>query len=123
MGAAYWRGEQAAHPGADVGLTATQLFAYWQTRGIAGTMLTSATPVPLSGVEAHLTDVQALLATAELPAGFPASSAKPSAHAWLVVGISGYGPIVVTWGEAVQLSWVQFDAWTSGLWAITATAP
>ena len=121
--ASYWAAERTYNAGADAGLTADQLFAYWRHVGIAGTTLTGDVAVPIAEVESYLAGGHVLFATAELPAGFPAGSTKAAAHAWLVVGSSSYGPMIVTWGQELQLSWADFAAWTTGVWAITTTAP
>lgn len=121
--ASYRAAESAVGGGHDVGLTTSQLFSYWQRSGIAGTTLTSAQPVVLSEVGSLLAGHHALLATAELPPGFPGGHSPGGAHAWLVVGDSAYGPMVVTWGQEVQLSWTAFDAWTTGVREIQMTHP
>lgn len=121
--ASYDAAEDAENGGRDVGLSAAQLFAYWRQRGIAHTRLTAVAAVATSAVASHLDGGEVLYATAELPAGFPAGSTGAAAHAWLVVGSSRYGPMVVSWGEELQLSWADFDAWTTGVWAIATTRP
>jgi hypothetical protein len=37
---------------------------------------------------------------------------------WIVVGYSDYGPMIVTWGQEVQICWAEFDSWTTGIWGI-----
>lgn len=122
--ASYWRAEDADSSGEDVGLSAAQLFRWWEVHGIGDTRLTGLHAVAAAKVEPFLAGGHVLYAMAELPAGFPAGSTKPAAHAWLVVGYSDFGPVIVTWGEEIQLSWARFEAWTTGAWTIdTTTAP
>lgn len=121
--AAYGAAEDTYDAGGDLGLTASQLFAFWRDVGIAGTRLTSTASVPLDEVASYLAGGHVLLSTAELPAGFPSGSTRPAAHAWLVVGDSARGPMLVTWGEELQVSWADFDAWTTGVWALETTKP
>jgi len=115
--AAYWAAEDDDNGGADVGLTSTQLFDYWSTTGIDGSYLTSADPVSLSSVETMLSDRYVLIATASLPDNFPLGGAA-AAHMWIVVGYSSLGPMIVTWGQEFQVTWSEFDSWTTGIWSI-----
>jgi hypothetical protein len=41
---------------------------------------------------------------------------------WIVTGYSGYGPMVVTWGQEIQLSWAAFNSWTTGVWSVSVTS-
>ena len=121
--ASYWSAERGFHGGKDAGLSTAQLFSYWRDVGIAGTTLTGDVAVPLAEIGAYLARHHVLFATAALPAGFPGGLGRGGAHAWLVVGSSSSGPMLVTWGEEVQVSWADFDAWTTGVWAVTTTTP
>lgn len=121
--AGYWSAEQQFNGGQDVGLSAQELFTYWQNTGIGGTTLTGLQAVPLNSVESELSDNYVLYATANLPAGFPTGQGEGGGHAWLVVGYSSFGPMIVSWGQEVQISWAEFDSWTTGVWAIGPTQP
>jgi hypothetical protein len=121
--AGYWAAEAADNGGQDVGLTTAQLFDYWQSSGIGGTTLTGLQAVPLANVETELSEHYVLYGTVNLPAGFPTGQGQGGGHAWLVVGYSSYGPMIVSWGQEVQISWSQFDSWTTGIWALGATQP
>jgi hypothetical protein len=117
----YWAAEDDYNSGADVGLTSTELFDYWQTNEIGGTSLTGADPISSSNVEAELSDGYVLLSSATLPAGYPLGDGQGGGHFWILVGYSSYGPMVVSWGEEFQISWADFDSWTTGVWALGAS--
>jgi hypothetical protein len=57
------------------------------------------------------------MAAENLPDGFPYGQ-DGGGHFWIVVGYSDYGPMIVTWGQEIQISWSEFDAWTTGIWGI-----
>lgn len=121
----YWDAEDEYNGGADVGLTPTQLFDYWSTTGIDGTFLTADNAgSDESEAETLLSEGYVLLAAEDLPAGFPpGGDAEGGGHMWVVVGYSSYGPAVVTWGQEIQISWTEFNSWTTGVWSIGATSP
>ena len=114
----YWDAEDDFSGGADLGLSPDQLFNYWQTNGIDGTTLTAVNPVSVADVESELSQNYVLLASANLPSGYPLGDGQGGGHAWIVVGYSGYGPMIVSWGQEVQVSWSNFDNWTTGVWAL-----
>ena len=116
----YWAAEQQFSGGADVGLTASQLFSFWQSNSIGGETLTGETAVPLNQVPT-MAATYVLYATATLPANYPLGDGQGGNHAWVVVGESGSGPMVVSWGQEFQLTWAEFDAWTTGVWALSAS--
>jgi hypothetical protein len=117
--AAYWAAEDEYNGGADVGLTPDQLFSYWTDSGIDGTSLTVDNPVPIDAgdVETNLSDQYVLMAAENLPDDFPPGETG-GGHMWIVVGYSDYGPMIVTWGQEIQISWAEFDSWTTGIWGI-----
>jgi len=119
---AYWSAENEYNGGADEGLTNSQLFSYWQNTGIAGTYLTGTQAVTnQSAAEAELSNGYVLINSEELPAGFPpATDAEGGGHMWIMVGYSSYGPMIVTWGEEIQISWSEFNSWTQYAYAIGA---
>jgi hypothetical protein len=112
-------------PAGGTPLSNVEIFQYWTAHGIAGTKLLTVTanktPMSQTAAEALLNRHQALYTAVILPAGIV--SATPEGHAWLVVGYSGYGPVVITWGAEVQISWAQFTRWTGDVWTLTTTSP
>lgn len=119
---AYWSAEDQYNAGADVGLTVSQLFSYWTSDGIAGSYLTADQSVTTdAAVEADLSDGTVLIDSLVLPPGFPPGT-DGGGHMWIVVGYSSYGPMVVTWGQEVQIPWADFNAWTDGLYSVSASS-
>jgi hypothetical protein len=120
--AAYWAAEDIYNGGADVGLQPNQLFSFWSTEGIDGTFLTGETSVGSdSAIETQLSARHVLVASENLPAGFPPGEGA-AGHMWIVTGYSSYGPMVVTWGQEIQLSWAAFNSWTTGVWSVSVTS-
>jgi hypothetical protein len=122
----YWAAESKYNGGADVGLTSDQLFTFWANTGIDGTYLTGENSVTssTSKVESALSNRYVLMAAENLPPDFPpGGGAVGGGHMWLVVGYSDYGPMIVSWGQEFQISWAQFNSWTTGVWSIGATSP
>ncbi|MGA3354848.1 MAG: hypothetical protein ABSD85_16950 [Acidimicrobiales bacterium] len=117
--AAYWAAENEFNGGDDVGLTTDELFSYWTDSEIDGTDLTADNPVSIdeSDVETDLSDNYVLMASENLPDGDPYGQSG-GGHMWIVVGYSDYGPMIVTWGQEIQISWSDFDSWTTGIWGI-----
>ena len=117
----FWAAENEFNGGADVGLTSSQLFTYWQSNAIGGYMLTGVDPISASDVESELSSHYVLFATVNLPSGYPLGDGQGGGHGWILVGYSSFGPMVVSWGQEVQISWADFDAWTTGVWALGAS--
>ena len=117
----YWAAEGEFNDGADVGLTPDYLFDYWQADGIGGTTLTGVDAISAADVKSELSERYVLLSQVTLPSGYPLGDGEGASHFWIVVGYSDYGPMVVTWGQEVQISWADFDDWTTGIWGIGAS--
>ncbi len=127
---AYWRAEAEYNGGKDVGLAVTDFFSFWQTTGIDGTHLTGTSPLDSdAAIETYLSDNvsgdDALIADATLPNGFPPGQTG-AGHQWIIVGYSSYGPMIVTWGQEIQISWARFDSMTwfgqGDVFSITVTS-
>jgi hypothetical protein len=43
-----------------------------------------------------------------------------ASHDAVVIGFTPAGPLVVTWGETVQMSWKQWNDEIVGMWGIAA---
>lgn len=104
--------------GHDDGLSDTQLFGLWEHGGIGGTFLTrsSSLPVTRGAVEGYIsTTRRPLLSDVDLPVSWTGGGA----HAWLIVGFSSYGPLILTWGDEIQLTWSAWHAMTTKVEALT----
>jgi hypothetical protein len=113
---AYWQAEAEYNGGRDVGLAVTEFFSFWQNKGTDGTLLTGTTPLDSDAaietyLSKNLSGGDALIADASLPNGFPPGQTG-AGHQWIIVGYSSYGPMIVTWGQEIQISWARFDSMT-----------
>jgi hypothetical protein len=110
---------------ADAGLSAGALVEYWQRNGING--------VPLVGLHAVASD-QASVETAvrtdkALLVGFSFNKGdtfgpytmSAGGHAAVVDGFTPKGPLVLTWGRTLQLTWKQWSADVSFVWSVSSS--
>ena len=110
----------------DGGLSIEGLWAYWQQQGIAG--------IVAAGVQSYSTDqatVQNLVRSngaviAELQFGAGGAVAQfavpPGNHVLVVDGFTPVGPLVVSWGLTLQMTWQQWNAEAIGVWTVTAAS-
>ena len=113
----------------DVGLTNDQVFSYWQHHGIGGVYLNAALqfftdPVHLKNA---LDDsgIKAVIASLNLSKGqtLAGNTIPQSAYHWVVVdGYTPQGPLIVTWGQTLQMTWQQWNLETVAMWGITTRA-
>lgn len=114
--------------GTSSGLSQRQLWSYWEEAGgIEGYVLTGRTrlTVDRGDVENAVLDYGALLAQLRFGAGWGIGSYRaPRAglHDLLVDGFTPGGPLVVTWGRTVQMTWEQWLEEAQAMWALSATA-
>lgn len=111
---------------ADGGLAMSALFSYWQNSGIAGFYLHGATRYLTSqvNVENGVLDFGALIVDLQFGNGyyFGTYQMTAGAHAVVVDGYTPEGPLVVSWGMTIQMSWQQWNAEVVGMWGINASA-
>ncbi|MFN8109282.1 MAG: hypothetical protein U0Y82_05465 [Thermoleophilia bacterium] len=119
--------EFARAGGSDTGgLPMETLFAYWSTHGIAKYRISGATEYPgldKASVENAVRIFGALIARLDLQAnGYLGTISIPeaSSHAVVVDGFTLEGPLIVTWGRTMQMTWAQWDAYAKGMWVVTA---
>ena len=115
----------AAGGNANLGLTTDQVFNYWRTFGIAGVFLASSRQLPIDpiNVERAIDDpnIRVVIASLNLSknqnfAGI--SIPNPSYH-WVVVdGYTPQGPLVVTWGQTLQMTWQQWNLEAVTMWTV-----
>ena len=114
--------EFAGAGGSSNGLNLPQLWTYWEQYGIGGMTISgysSFYPTQrnvLNGVPQY----GALLAWLQFGDGGFIGPIQTSAgyHLAVVDGFTPKGPLVVTWGQTVQMSWDQWNAEAVGLYAI-----
>lgn len=109
------------------GLSDAQTFDYWGKTPISGVSLISATTYPpdpediRSAIDS--TPSHALIASLHAQAGQFLGNimfTSQSFH-WIVVdGYTQRGPLVVTWGQTVQMTWQQWNREVGTVWQIAA---
>ena len=116
----------AAGGNVNLGLTTDQVFNYWRTFGIAGVFLDSSKQLPIDPVNVQRAiddpNIRVIIASLNLGknqnfAGI--SIANPSYH-WVVVdGYTPQGPLVVTWGQTLQMTWQQWNLEAVTTWTVS----
>ncbi len=108
-----------------VGLSDSQTLDYWEKNAITGISLVSATPYPPDPEDIRSAidnvHVKALIASLHAEKGqflgnfmFPAQTFH-----WLVVdGYTQRGPLVVTWGQTIQMTWQQWNREVGTVWQL-----
>ena len=107
-------------------LTNDEVFSYWQRYGIGDIYLQKATSLSLDPVtvESNL-DMPVnrdLIAQVQLTEGdnFAGYQIAQSGYHWIVVdGYTPKGPIIITWGQILQMTWQQWNYDALNLWSIT----
>jgi hypothetical protein len=110
----------------NLGFSNQQVLEYWKVSGIAGTFLESAQGyVPdANNLKLALDDVKIGVVIAQIRfvagqyfAGYHFSS---NSFHWLVIdGYTSTGPVVVTWGKTIQMTWDQWEKQALAIWGIT----
>lgn len=107
------------------GITMSQFFSYWQQSGIAGYYFHGAQSyyTDQTDVENGVIKYGALIAELQFIQGDYVGSESVSAgsHALVVDGYTPEGPIVVTWGQTIQMSWQQWNAEVIYMYGINAS--
>jgi len=118
--------EFARAGGTESGLSQNALWTYWRKDGIGGVYLTGLHryTTGYEDVENAVRDYGALMAELSFSAedGFGEYSiATASTHDVVVDGFTPEGPLVVTWGETLQMTWEQWDDEVVGMWGVGAS--
>lgn len=107
------------------GLAQSELWTYWEQDGING--------IHLTGLHSYLTaqtDVQngvrdygAMIVEFNFAQGTYFGNIQMNAglHDAVVDGFTPEGPLVVSWGQTIQLTWQQWSAEVMGMWGIGAS--
>ena len=118
----------AAGGSKNVGLTNDQVLNYWRDFGISGIYLKSAKGyyVDAQNLKYALdtTSVGAVIAQIKFVAGgnFGGYQFSHESFHWLVVdGYTSTGPVVVTWGKTIQMTWDQWKIQAVSMWGITTS--
>ncbi len=117
--------EFAKAGGGEDGLPQNSLWSYWRNHGIAGVHLTGlhAYRTTAEDVQNGVTDFGAMFVELGFGAswGFGPYTMPSGVHDVIVDGFTPEGPLVVSWGETLQMSWEQWDAEAVGMWGIEAS--
>jgi hypothetical protein len=116
----------AAGGTASGGLTAQALFSYWIQQGIAGIRATGFTRyfTDKTNVENGVRSYGAMLVEFQFVAGTGFGQyaiANTSRHMAVVDGFTPEGPLVVTWGQTLQLTWDQWNAEVVGMYGVATS--
>ncbi len=120
-------GYEFAHAGGTEqgGLAQNSLWTYWRKYGIAGVYLTGLHryTTEQADVENSVRDYTAVIAELDFTAndGFGEYTVAASTHDVVVDGFTPGGPLVVTWGETLQMTWEQWNDEVVGMWGIGAS--
>ncbi|MEJ0014881.1 MAG: hypothetical protein WDN07_05100 [Actinomycetota bacterium] len=69
-------------------------------------------------------DIKAPIAELHFSAGqnFAGVQIQNATYHWVVVdGYTSTGPLVVTWGQTMQMTWQQWNLEVAGAWGISVT--
>jgi len=110
----------------NLGFSNQQVLEYWKVSGIAGTFLKSAQGyyTDEDNLKLALNDVKigAVIAQIRFVAGqyFAGYHFSSNSFHWLVIdGYTSTGPVVVTWGKTIQMTWDQWEKQALAIWGIT----
>ena len=109
----------------NLGLTTDQVFNYWSLFGIAGIYAKDWTSVSTDPIKLMKSiddsEIGAVIASLNLSKNqnFAGTSNPNSSYHWVVVdGYTPQGPLVVTWGKALQMTWQQWNWEVVSMWQI-----
>lgn len=112
---------------AETGLSQTALWRYWEKDGIAGSYLTGLHSyyTTAESVRNGVRDYAAMIVELRFYEGwyFAQYRVGNGEHDAVVMGFTPEGPLVVSWGQVLQMSWEQWSAEVIGMWGIGATNP
>lgn len=117
---------EAAGGNNNLGLTTDQVFNYWKTFGIAGVYAESWKSVPVDPLSLmnsiDNSEIGVVIASINLTKNqnFAGTSNPNSSYHWVVVdGYTPQGPLVVSWGQTLQMTWQQWNLESVTTWQIT----
>lgn len=110
---------------AERGVSLEELFFTWAATGIGGSIMTDARTLSTGPVrvERAIRRYKALLVEFNFDYGdeFGPFFAPSGAHMAVVDGFTPAGPLVVTWGQTIQMTWEDWVIEADAVWRITAT--
>ncbi len=116
--------EFAAAGGTSAGLPQSDLWTYWQQDGIDGVFLTGLDSyyTDQTDVENGVRDYAAMIIELNFAQGtyFGDYQMNAGLHDAVVDGFTPEGPLVVTWGQTIQMTWQQWNDEVIGMWGIAS---
>jgi hypothetical protein len=107
------------------GLPQNSLWTYWQQHGIAGVRLTGLSRfyTDQTSVENAVRSYGALIAELRFVqnTGFAQYTVAAGGHDVVVDGFTPEGPLVVSWGQTLQMTWAQWNSEVVGMWGVAAS--
>jgi hypothetical protein len=107
------------------GLPQNTLWSYWRQHGIAGLHLTALRAIyrDQTNVENGVRYYGAMIVEFQFAqgTGFGPYTEDAGLHDAVVDGFTPDGPLVVSWGQTLQLTWDQWNNEAVGMWAIGAS--
>jgi len=116
------RSEFAAAGGTTTGLSTNALWKYWMRQGIGGVVLTGvqSRPTNRADVESGVRASGAMIVELQFRAHdhFAQYPVAAGEHLAVVDGFTPEGPLVVSWGQTLQVTWQQWHVKAVGMWGI-----
>jgi hypothetical protein len=107
------------------GLSQETLWSYWQTNGIAGVHLTGIYPYTTekADVEEAVRAYKAMIVELSFSSDHQVGPYKVSGklHDAVVDGFTPRGPLLVSWGKTLQMTWQQWAQEAHTMWRIQAS--
>jgi hypothetical protein len=114
--------EYAQAGGTPAGLHQDALWAYWKRHGIAGVVQSGLSSyfIQQTDVENAVRDYRALIVQLRFTEheGFAQYNVAAGLHDVVVDGFTPEGPLVVSWGETLQMTWAQWRNEAIGMWGV-----
>lgn len=107
------------------GLSEEALWRYWQTEGIAGVRLTGLYPYTTdrADVEEAVREYSAMIVELGFSSDHHVAQYRVSGklHDAVVDGFTPRGPLLVSWGRTLQMTWQQWAQEAHTMWRIQAS--
>lgn len=116
--------EFAAAGGTEAGLSQAALWRYWERSGIGGVRATGVFRYSTDPTDVRnaVRDYGALVVELRFGQewGFAEYTVGAGLHDTVVDGFTPEGPLVVSWGQTLQMTWEQWSDEAVGMWGIAA---
>jgi hypothetical protein len=107
------------------GLSNDQAFNFWRKHGIGGLYLKSASSLPIDPLTLKNTvnnpNIKAVIAQLSFADGqsFAGNQMTGPEYHWVVVdGFTPTGPLAISWGQTLQMTWQQWNLEALAMWSV-----